>query len=106
MNYSDFKKRLDSDKAFAKKFEACDTIESLIEAAAAEGYSFTKEDIRAATVLTLGELSMVAGGAENNDLDLPCLNPSILEELTDTGQDPDVNIFINTQTPPSPIVRK
>ena len=65
MDYRDFKNRLDTDKIFADKFSACDSVEELIKAAATEGYSFTKDDVDRATELSLDDLDVVAGGAHD-----------------------------------------
>ncbi len=62
MNYVDFRKRLAGDAAFRAKFEGCETLDALIEAAAREGYSFTAEEVRNDTDVLPEELSAAAGG--------------------------------------------
>ena len=59
MNYV---KRLAGDAAFRAKFEGCETLDALIEAAAREGYSFTAEEVRNDTDVLPEELSAAAGG--------------------------------------------
>ncbi|MBQ3478429.1 MAG: Nif11-like leader peptide family RiPP precursor [Clostridia bacterium] len=62
MNYVDFRKRLAGDAAFRAKFEGCETLDALIEAAAKEGYTFTAEEVRNNTELLPEELMTAAGG--------------------------------------------
>ena len=62
MNYVDFRKRLAGDAAFRAKFEGCETLDALIEAAAREGYSFTADEVRNNTELLPEELTTAAGG--------------------------------------------
>ena len=62
MTFMDFRKKLADDAGFAAKFADCKTPESLVEAAAKEGYSFTVEDIKNNTELLPEELDKVAGG--------------------------------------------
>ena len=64
MDYKSFQERLSLDAAFAAKFVDCRDVANLIETAAKEGYSFTEEDIRKNTGLSLDELASVAGGVE------------------------------------------
>lgn len=65
MDYKDFRRKLSTDTEFARKFDACETVEALIEAAAREGYSFTVEDVKNDTELLPEEAALVAGGALN-----------------------------------------
>lgn len=62
MNYMDFRKRLVQDAAFRAKFDGCETLDALIEAAAREGYTFTAEEVRNDTELLPEELTTAAGG--------------------------------------------
>ena len=63
MNYTDFRKKLVADEAFAKKFAGCKTPADLIKAAAAEGFTFTEDDIKNNTELLPEELEKSAGGS-------------------------------------------
>lgn len=62
MNFRDFRRKLATDRAFAKQFDDCQTPEALIEAAAREGYQFTAEDIKNDTELLPEEVALAAGG--------------------------------------------
>ncbi|MCR5724426.1 MAG: Nif11-like leader peptide family RiPP precursor [Treponema sp.] len=62
MNYADFKKKAKEDKAFAEKFKGVKDVDALVKAAAAEGYTFTADDVKSEK-LTLGDLDNVAGGS-------------------------------------------
>ena len=62
MNYMDFRKKLAQDAAFRAKFDGCETLDALIEAAAKEGYTFTTEEVRNNTELLPEELTTAAGG--------------------------------------------
>lgn len=66
MDYKDFRRKLSTDTEFARKFDACETVEALIEAAAREGYSFTVEDVKNDTELLPEEAALVAGGGRLN----------------------------------------
>ena len=68
MDYMDFRRRLVKDAAFRAKFDGCETLEALIEAAAREGYSFTAEDVRNNTELLPEEVATVAGGFHDFEL--------------------------------------
>ena len=63
MNYIDFRKKLVADDDFAKKFAGCKTPADLIKAAAAEGFTFTEDDIKNNTELLPEELEKSAGGS-------------------------------------------
>ena len=65
MDYKDFRRKLSTDKAFASKFDGCETVEALIAAAAREGYSFTVEDVKNDTELLPEEAALAVGGALN-----------------------------------------
>jgi len=58
----DFRKRMAGDAAFRAKFDGCETLDALIEAAAKEGYTFTAEEVRNNTELLPEELTTAAGG--------------------------------------------
>lgn len=62
MNFTDFKKKLFADKDFAKKFEGIKDPAELVKAAAAEGFTFTVEDMKNNTDLLPEELEQTAGG--------------------------------------------
>lgn len=62
MNYIDFRKKLVADADFAKKFAGCKNPAELIKLAAAEGYTFTEDDIKNNTDLLPEELEKTAGG--------------------------------------------
>ena len=62
MNYIDFRKKLVADDDFAKKFAGCKNPADLIKAAAAEGFTFTEDDIKNNTELLPEELEKSAGG--------------------------------------------
>ena len=62
MKYMDFRKRLAQDAAFRARFEGCETLDALIEAAAKEGYTFTAEEVRNNTELLPEELTTATGG--------------------------------------------
>ena len=62
MNYMDFREKLAQDAAFRAKFDGCETLDALIEAAAKEGYTFTAEEVRSNTELLPEELTTMAGG--------------------------------------------
>ena len=62
MDYMDFRRRLAKDAAFRAKFDNCETLDALIEAAAREGYGFTAEEVRNNTKLLPEELATAAGG--------------------------------------------
>ena len=62
MNYIDFRKKLVADADFAKKFSATKNPAELIKLAAAEGYTFTEDDIKNNTELLPEELEKTAGG--------------------------------------------
>lgn len=62
MNYMDFREKLAQDAAFRAKFDGCETLDALIEAAAKEGYTFTAEEVRNNTELLPEELTTMAGG--------------------------------------------
>ena len=62
MNYIDFRKKLVADADFAKKFAAAKTPAELIKLAAAEGFTFTEDDIKNNTELLPEELEKTAGG--------------------------------------------
>jgi len=62
VNYMDFRKRMAGDAAFRAKFDGCETLDALIEAAAKEGYTFTAEEVRNNTELLPEELTTAAGG--------------------------------------------
>ena len=64
MNYIDFRKKLVADDDFAKKFAGCKTPADLIKAAAAEGFTFTEDDIKNNTELLPEELEKSAGGGK------------------------------------------
>ena len=66
MNCTDFRRAVAADKAFAEKFAACKTPEALVEAAAREGYTFTIEDIRNNTEVSLEELERTTGGFQGD----------------------------------------
>jgi predicted ribosomally synthesized peptide with nif11-like leader len=59
----EFKEKIMSDEAFAKKFENVETPEDVVSIAAKEGFSFTADDVKNNTALTEIELKAVAGGA-------------------------------------------
>lgn len=63
MNYIDFRKKLVADADFAKKFSATKNPAELIKLAAAEGYTFTEDDIKNNTELLPEELEKSAGGS-------------------------------------------
>lgn len=62
MDYMDFRKKIATDKDFKAKFVDCKSSEELITAAAAEGYTFTEEDIRNNTEILPEELDSFVGG--------------------------------------------
>ena len=62
MDYMDFRRRLVKDAAFRAKFDNCETLDALIEAAAREGYVFAAEEVRNNTKLLPEELATAAGG--------------------------------------------
>lgn len=64
MNYIDFRKKIVADKEFGAKFAGCKTPADLIKAAAAEGYTFTEDDIKNNTDLLPEELEKSAGGTK------------------------------------------
>ena len=63
MNYIDFRKKLVADDDFAKKFSGTKNPAELIKLAAAEGYTFTEDDIKNNTELLPEELEKSAGGS-------------------------------------------
>jgi predicted ribosomally synthesized peptide with nif11-like leader len=69
MNFADFKKKLFADKEFAEKFKGIKDAAELIKAAAAEGFTFTEEDMKNNTELTPEELEMTAGGGHIGPVD-------------------------------------
>lgn len=62
MNITEFKNKLAEDASFAEKFINVKTPEDLVKLAAAEGYSFTVEDVENASELSDDNLDAVAGG--------------------------------------------
>ena len=64
MNYIDFRKKLVADADFAKKFSAAKNPAELIKLAAAEGSTFTEDDIKNNTDLLPEELEKSAGGTK------------------------------------------
>lgn len=62
MGFKEFKEKVLGDKAFAEKFKKVTSPEELVKLAAAEGYSFTVEDVKNNTELTDAELDAAAGG--------------------------------------------
>ncbi len=62
MNYADFKKKVKEDKTFAAKFKDVKDVAGLVKAAAAEGYSFTADEVKSEK-LSIGDLDAVAGGS-------------------------------------------
>ena len=62
MTLMDFKKKLVSDKEFAKKYAGIESPAELIKAAAADGFIFTEDDIKNDTELLPEELEKSAGG--------------------------------------------
>lgn len=62
MDYTDFRKKLATDRDFAAKFIEYNTPEALVKAAAAEGYTFTVEDIKNNTDILPEELKIASGG--------------------------------------------
>lgn len=62
MDFRDFRRKLATDRAFAKQFDNCHTPEELVAAAAQEGYSFSVEDIKNDTELLPEEIAQVSGG--------------------------------------------
>jgi predicted ribosomally synthesized peptide with nif11-like leader len=70
MDFKDFRRKLATDRAFAKQFENCHTPEELVAAAAQEGYSFSVEDIKNDTELLPEEIAQVSGGGPRMPLHL------------------------------------
>ena len=62
MNYIDFRKKLVADADFAKKFAGTKNPAELVKLAAAEGFTFTEDDIKNNTELLPEELEKTAGG--------------------------------------------
>ena len=62
MNYMDFREKLAQDAVFRAKFDGCETLDALIEAAAKEGYTFTAEEVRNNTEFLPEELTTAVGG--------------------------------------------
>lgn len=63
MGIKEFKEKIIRDKAFADKFQSVKTPEELVRIAAAEGFSFTVDDVKSNTELTDAELEAAAGGS-------------------------------------------
>ena len=82
MDYKDFRKKLATDSGFAAKFGEITDLDKLIEAAAAEGFSFTKQDVKNDTELLPEELAFATGGTTNlnEKSSVKSINPELLEK--------------------------
>lgn len=62
MGIKEFKEKISKDKAFADQFKEVKTPEELVKIAAAEGFTFTVDDVKNSAELTDKELDAAAGG--------------------------------------------
>ena len=91
MDYKDFRKKIIDDSSFAAKFKGIQDIAELVEAAAAEGYTFTEEEVKDYTELLPEELAYANGGlAVSKEMgDMLALNPDVINTThimnTDVG---------------------
>ena len=65
MGIKEFTEKAKSDSVFAAKFKNAKTPAQIVELAKAEGYSFTVDDVKAASNLSDADLDGVAGGSNN-----------------------------------------
>lgn len=59
MGFKEFKEKMESDSAFAAKFDGIDNVDKVIELAKAEGYNITANDLKE---ISDDDLGAVAGG--------------------------------------------
>ncbi len=62
MGLKEFKERIMTDEAYAKKYIDISSPEDLVEIASEDGYTFTVDDVKNNTELTDAELEAAAGG--------------------------------------------
>ena len=62
MGIKEFSEKVKSDSSFAAKFKNAKTPAQIVDLAKAEGYSFTVDDVKAASNLSDKDLDAVAGG--------------------------------------------